>query len=88
MHAIEQSARGRADAHQGIADNEGSYCAMTRGFLPGQLLEVFASAFSAHAPDMCQRELARPNIRGFCDLFGRFAPSREPCANRQSVERA
>jgi len=75
----------RAGARQGIANNEGSH-SMPRGCLPGHVPELFASARSAHASHRCLSELALPNIGGGRDLFGRFTPSGEPRANRESAE--
>ena len=60
---------------------------MPRGFLPGHVPEVFASAPSAHASNRRPGELARPSIGGFRDLFGHFTPSGEPCADRHCKER-
>jgi hypothetical protein len=46
---------------------------MPRGFLPGHVPAVFASAARAHASHICLSELARPNIGGLRDWFDYLA---------------
>jgi hypothetical protein len=58
---------------------------MPRGFLPGHVPEVFASALWSRASKSCLSGLPRPNVRGFRDEFEPPTPSGEPYANRPSV---